>query len=140
MFILTRANGLYNIMRLGSFLTIFEENSYKCPSSNRQSLKSTRFDYFDGLRGVYMLLVVLRHGQHVFGITCSDYFMLDGVASYISVVGFFMLSAFLLTYRLSKEIHQGLKKLGLSSTIICTEQRSSNDSFCSCIWNSDFMS
>ena len=76
---------------------------------------SSRFDYFDGLRGLYVLIVVVRHMLDLVVSTCKDYRILDVMAVEIGVVGFFMLSSCLLTYRLTKEIDQGLEKIHSAS-------------------------
>lgn len=115
---------------------IFEENTrfHTNPNSRPQTSHSsrptsTRFDYFDGLRGMYVLIVVLRHGLDLIGSTCSDYAILDGIAVDISVVGFFMLSAFLLTYRLTKEIHNGLGRLAANNQADSSSNQEPNTSW-----------
>ena len=59
----------------------------------------SRFEYLDGYRGFLVVVVILQHLQHANRMR-GEYMIFQRTGTYIGVVGFFVLSAFLLTYRL----------------------------------------
>ena len=61
--------------------------------------RSTRFDILDGFRGILAITVVIQHTIAIFHLG-GDYVFFDGTGYYVGVVSFFILSAFLLTYKM----------------------------------------
>ena len=63
--------------------------------------KLSRFEYLDGYRGFLVITVVLQHTWNANeDIMTGEYKIFKWTGTYVGVVGFFLLSAFLLTYRL----------------------------------------
>jgi peptidoglycan/LPS O-acetylase OafA/YrhL len=62
-----------------------------------------RFSFLDGYRGFLALFVLLYHASFWFNFK-GDYDVLRGSGYFIGVIGFFVLSSFLLTYRLLSEL------------------------------------
>ena len=63
-----------------------------------------RFDFLDGYRGSLALIVVISHSYN--GIDCRILRTLASGSQKYAVVGFFLLSSFLLTFRLLKDFYQ----------------------------------
>lgn len=63
-----------------------------------------RFEFLDGYRGTLALVVVLVHASGLLGNNC--YAFLAPLSQKYSIAGFFLLSSFLLTYRLIREFHK----------------------------------
>ena len=89
-----RLLGIENILNIKKILN----------NQSNQKL-NLNIEFLDGLRGSFALWVILHH--------CTDYFDLKGdykifvmLGLFIGVFGFFLLSAFLLTYRLFYELNQ----------------------------------
>jgi peptidoglycan/LPS O-acetylase OafA/YrhL len=65
-----------------------------------------KFDFLDGLRGSFALWVLIFHvSQNIDNFQKTDYYYFNLTGYFIGVVGFFILSSFLLTYRLLIEFH-----------------------------------
>ena len=64
-----------------------------------------RFDFLDGYRGLLCLLVIMQHSQGFYSLS-GDYEIFKRVGLYVGVSGFFILSSFLLTYRLLIEFQK----------------------------------
>jgi peptidoglycan/LPS O-acetylase OafA/YrhL len=62
-----------------------------------------RFSFLDGYRGFLALFVLLYHASFWYNFK-GDYDILRGSGYFVGVVGFFVLSSFLLTYRLLTEL------------------------------------
>ena len=74
-----------------------------------------KFDFLDGLRGSFAFWVVMHHiTQHINNANNTDYYFFFFLGSYIGVVGFFVLSSFLLTYRLLIEFDNNNKPNGIT--------------------------
>lgn len=73
---------------------------------NSESKKSNqnRFDFLDAYRGSLALIVVIAHSQN--GIDCPFLTSILHLSQKYSISGFFLLSSFLLTYRLLKDFHK----------------------------------
>lgn len=63
-----------------------------------------RFDFLDGYRGILALIVVITHCQKHAGCELMNFFV--GISRTVAVDGFFILSSFLLTYRLLGELNK----------------------------------
>ena len=85
-------------------------------SDNLKSLESNsrHFDFLDGYRGLCALFVVNQHGAWEVK-KGQEYFMFIGWGTHLGVQGFFVLSAFLLTYRFIKELDNNLQKQHIDS-------------------------
>ena len=70
-------------------------------SSSSKPENNKRFDFLDGYRGSLALVVVVIHSR--IHLKCELLNLLKGYSQSYSIAGFFMLSAFLLTYRLLKD-------------------------------------
>lgn len=71
------------------------------------SKNETRFEFLDGFRGLLALIVVLTHAKVILNI--NDCLVLNKITCSVqgfAISGFFVLSAFLLTYRLLKDYHK----------------------------------
>ena len=79
------------------FSTIF------CKSSETANFK--RFDVFDGFRGILALLVVIQHVIVLFHLS-GDYTKFNGIGASIGVSLLFLLSSFLLTYKIFDQINK----------------------------------
>ncbi|RNA41229.1 Acyltransferase family [Brachionus plicatilis] len=70
---------------------------------NSQKSISSRFDYLDGYRGFCALTVVIHHIVPFHG-GKGDFRIFVMAGFFIGVFGFFVLSAFLLTYKMTKQL------------------------------------
>ncbi len=77
----------------------------RAPNSCDSSQATGRFDYFDGYRGLLAILVVLHHCFGHFQLE-NDWKVFDGVGNHVGVSGFFVLSTFLHTYLLLKNLEK----------------------------------
>lgn len=70
-----------------------------------------KYEYLDGLRGLFAIVVVLHHFKlyNSEKINCELVDILSGMSLIVAVVGFFVLSSFLLTYRLLVEFEDETK-------------------------------
>lgn len=68
----------------------------------QKSQKASRFDYLDGYRGSLAVIVAVSH--IINKMTCEIFNATIAYSQTYSVAGFFMLSAFLLTYRLFEDL------------------------------------
>lgn len=66
--------------------------------------RTNRFDFLDGYRGSLALIVVISHSYN--GIDCRILRTLAFGSQKYAVSGFFLLSSFLLTYRLLKDLYR----------------------------------
>ena len=74
-----------------------------------------KFDFLDGLRGSFALWVLIFHkSQNIDNFQKTDYYYFYLTGYFIGVVGFFILSSFLLTYRLLIEFHDENKSNQIS--------------------------
>lgn len=67
--------------------------------------KFTRFDVLDGFRGTLVLSVVLQHIAGVNGLS-GEYFFFNAIGGNYGVPSFFVLSAFLLTYKQFEQMNK----------------------------------
>lgn len=88
------------------FLTIFEISSNKKKNSKKETI---RFDYLDGYRGSLTIVVAISHKISDFHELSDIWKSISGYSLTYGVSGFFMLSAYLLTYRLLKELESAEK-------------------------------
>ena len=58
-----------------------------------------RFDILDGYRGLLVITVIIQHSTYVFQLN-GDYLQLNMIGTFIGVPSFFVLSSFLLTFKL----------------------------------------
>lgn len=65
--------------------------------------RKKKFDALNGYRGLLAILVLLHHTSYDLKLK-GDYDLLKGIGYYAGVIGFFILSAFLLTYRLTIDL------------------------------------
>ena len=72
-------------------------------SFNKMENVNNRVDFLDGYRGTLALWVFIHHCNY-FAKLEGDYSFFHFTGYYIGVVGFFILSSYLLTYRLLKEM------------------------------------
>lgn len=72
--------------------------------TNNKSQTENRFDFLDGLRGSFAFIVTLSHSSP--GINCAFIFLVTRLTQKYAIAGFFLLSAFLLTYRLIKDLYK----------------------------------
>lgn len=74
------------------------------------------FEPLNGLRGFLAFIVLMSHSSNDFGLGC-DYILFIGAGYYVGVIGFFVLSAFLLTHRLIVDLEntQNIKE----SVFVC---------------------
>lgn len=87
----------YFFSRTHKFLQNYFEDSQKSLSN--------RFDFLDGYRGFCAIIVVLHHtASYIINVGDFKYFYLTGY--FIGVFGFFVLSSFLLTYRMIKDFEK----------------------------------
>lgn len=76
----------------------------KSLDSSLKTSTATRFQFLDGYRGSLALIVLIIHCKvHE---NCELVNSLEGYSQSYSIAGFFMLSAFLLTYRLLKDLYK----------------------------------
>ena len=59
----------------------------------------TRFDVLDGFRGLLAISVIIQHTIMMLPLK-GDYLLYDRIGTFIGVSTFFVLSSFLLTYKL----------------------------------------
>ncbi|RNA19703.1 O-acetyltransferase oatA [Brachionus plicatilis] len=85
------------LISLTKYILLFFEDSQKSISS--------RFDYLDGYRGFCALTVVIHHIVP-FHSGKGDFRIFVMAGFFIGVFGFFVLSAFLLTYKMIKELEK----------------------------------
>ena len=74
--------------------------------------RETRFDFLDGYRGSLALFVVIAHAPKHSSCPFLQSFSL--IVDRYSISGFFLLSSFLLTYRLLKDFHKPNSNIALS--------------------------
>jgi len=74
---------------------------------------SGKFDFLDGFRGSLATWVILHHLSTYMQLQC-DYRYFDQTGYYIGVIGFFILSSFLLSYRLLVQLHDSHSETILS--------------------------
>jgi len=67
---------------------------------------TSRFDHLDGYRGFLAILVVLHHCTDHFQLYDNDYKIFAGAGNFVGISGFFVLSAFLHTYLLLKNLEK----------------------------------
>lgn len=89
--------------------------SYYDETEKEETSSQTRFDYLDGYRGTLALMVVIAHSHQLVNVKILEYD--EGITHSYAIAGFFMLSAFLLTFRLLEDFR---KCQNLKSIIICT--------------------
>lgn len=77
---------------------LFELDVEKSSSKNNQ----IRFEYLDGYRGSLVVVVGVNH--MLSRVICYLFYPIRGYSQTYAVTGFFMLSAFLLTYRLLEDL------------------------------------
>ena len=88
------------------------------------SLLDIKWDSFnkltwDGLRGSFAFWVLIFHiSQNIDNFQKTDYYYFNLTGYFIGVVGFFILSSFLLTYRLLIEFHDENKSNQIPLIII----------------------
>ena len=91
----------------------------------------SHFDFLDGYRGLCALLVVIQHSVGHMQIP-HDYTIVYILGSHLGVFGFFVLSAFLLTYRFIKELDTKLdefyKSVNHTYVVLNQEEDDENDS------------
>lgn len=66
--------------------------------------RDDRFNFLDGYRGSLAIIVVMVHSSGTVGTHYSG--MLSPISQKYSIAGFFLLSSFLLTYKLIKDLHK----------------------------------
>lgn len=81
----------------------------------KKSSQTNKFEFLDGYRGSMALIVTIAHAKE--GLNCIFLNGIGNLAQKYCISGFFLLSAFLLTYRLINDIHKAN-----SSTILLTIQ------------------
>jgi peptidoglycan/LPS O-acetylase OafA/YrhL len=79
--------------------------SLKFFTEDSQANSSTRFKFLDGYRGFCALLVVMNHMVH-FTPLKNDYQIFYENGFYVGLVGFFILSSFLLTYKMINDFYK----------------------------------
>lgn len=67
----------------------------------QETVAQNRFDYLDGYRGTLALIVIVAHSHQFVNVKILKYD--QGITHSYGIGGFFMLSAFLLTFRLLEE-------------------------------------
>ena len=75
---------------------------------------NNKLDYLEGFRGALANWVFFHHGVYLFPVKNTDYMFFEMTGYFIGVNGFFILSAFLLTYRLLTQLNMqnnSLKKI-----------------------------
>jgi peptidoglycan/LPS O-acetylase OafA/YrhL len=87
-------------------------------SSEQQNL--TRFDVLDGFRGLLAISVVLQHTVAVFWMGKMDpnFNLLDHVGTYFGIPSFFILSSFLLTFKLLETMNKSNGSFDEIQTIV----------------------
>lgn len=92
--------------KIANFLKSKFQNS-DSDSSTKNQQNNNRWDFLDGYRGSLALIIVIIHSKiHE---NCEIINMTLGYSQSYSIAGFFMLSAFLLTYRLLKDFTKANK-------------------------------
>lgn len=81
--------------------SVFNESSSNSSASNK---RTNRFEFLDAYRGSLALIVVVAHAKE--GLSCIFLDVVGNLAQKYSISGFFLLSSFLLTYRLLKDLHK----------------------------------
>jgi peptidoglycan/LPS O-acetylase OafA/YrhL len=76
--------------------------------------RNNKIDVLDGFRGILAITVVIQHTIAHFNLG-GDYRAFDGTGYYVGVISFFILSAFLLTYKM---FGQMMKSNGSKKEII----------------------
>lgn len=85
-------------------------------SQSKQS-PSDRFEFLDGYRGFCAIIVCISHMINFYPLT-GEFAILTYTGYFIGVAGFFVLSSFLLTYRMMKEFYRENSFLSCISIVI----------------------
>ena len=103
----------------GGHRNAFQNGHLERPEANTRpaSQRPRHFDCLDGYRGFCALLVVIQHSVGHMKIA-NDYAVIFILGSYLGVYGFFVLSAFLLTYRFIKELDTKLDDYTKSASLV----------------------
>ncbi|CAF1051876.1 unnamed protein product [Brachionus calyciflorus] len=79
--------------------------------------KKINFDFLTGFRGLLALLVLLHHASYDLKLK-GDYELFKGIGYYVGVIGFFVLSSFLLTHRLIIDLEMSFSLKNISNVIL----------------------
>lgn len=79
----------------------------------------SQFEYLDGLRGSYCLAVLFYHASGYHSFIYNEFRFFAAIGPFYGVIGFFVLSSFLLTYRLLCDLtHESVNTLSKINVII----------------------
>jgi peptidoglycan/LPS O-acetylase OafA/YrhL len=81
--------------------------------------KISQFEYLDGLRGSYCLAVLFYHASGYHSFIHNEFRFFAAIGPFYGVIGFFVLSSFLLTYRLLCDLtHESVNSMSKINVII----------------------